>query len=131
MAQWWHGRPVQLAGLALGASLLAFGLVGCQVLSTTVTSVTGTYEPYNPALGNQGIPAEQVDFTVSGYTAGDIVCVIEVFDNSGVEVGSTVATIHPATSGGGTVNESVPVDITGNIFEGIPSNAVMSCGTSG
>jgi hypothetical protein len=32
-------------------------LSGCVFLPVTVNSVIGTYEPYNPMLGNEGIPA--------------------------------------------------------------------------
>jgi len=131
MAQLWRKRTVRLAGLALGGSVLALVLTSCQVLPVDVTSVTGTYEPYNPSLGDEGIPTEQVDFTVSGYTSGYIVCLIEVFNDSGQMVGSTVATTNPATGSSGTVDESVPVDITGDIFNGTAANAIVRCGTRG
>jgi hypothetical protein len=131
MSEWWHRRSVRLVGLGAGASLLTIGLASCQLLSTTVTSVTGTYEPYDPALGDEAIPAEQVDFTISGYTSGEIVCLVEAIDNSGQRVGSTIADLSPAATGDGTVDGSVIVDITGNIFDGTSSNAVVHCATKG
>ena len=99
----------------------------------TVTSVTGTYEPYNPFLGNQGIPAEQVDFTVNGYPSGDgnLICLIEVFDGSDGLVGSTVAQVATDAGSDESLTESVPVDVTGDVFDGPPSDAVVKCGTDG
>jgi hypothetical protein len=131
MVKRWLRRSVRLVGLVAGGSLLAFSLSSCVVLPVTVNSVTGTYEPYNPMFGDEGIPAEEVDFTVGGSPSGDLICLIEVFNNSGQMVGSTVMGTGPQTGNSASVEESVPVDITGNIFNGSASNAIVRCGTKG
>jgi hypothetical protein len=95
-------------------------------LPTKVTSVTATLEPYNPAFSNQGISAEQVDFTVSSVT-GNFSCKIDVL-RSGRIVGSTMATMGPPSEGSSSLTESVPVEgIRGGTFAGKPSNAHVTC----
>jgi hypothetical protein len=104
-------------------------------LAVTVTSVTGTLEPYNPALRSSGVPAEQVDFTVGDYAFGSagLVCLISVRD-AGQLVGSAIVTFG---SRGGTpvsgalqqVAESVAVDITlPSPCNGPPFDASAGCG---
>lgn len=131
MAMLWRSKPVRLVSLLAGGSLLALALSSCTVLPVTVNSVIGTYEPYNPALTNEGIPAEEVDFTVGGSPSGALVCLVEVLTNSGQMVGSTVITTGPQTGNSASVEESVPVDISGDIFNGSASNAIVRCGTKG
>jgi len=122
-------RGCRFLVLVFGGSLLAIALTSCNFLPVTVNSVIGTYEPYNPALGNQGIPAEEVDFTVGGSPSGEIVCLVEVLNDSGQRVGSTIMTTGPQSGNAASVNESIPVDVTGNIFNGSAANAVVQCGT--
>jgi hypothetical protein len=128
MTRLWRTRPARFLGLAAGGSLLALALSACMIFPVTVSSVTGTYEPYNPSLANQGLPAEQVDFTVGGSPSGSLVCLIEVFSDAGQLLGSTVVTTGPQTGLAPTVDESVAVPITGEIFDGGPSNARVVCG---
>jgi len=91
-----------------------------------VTSVSATLEPYNPQLANQGIAAEQVNFTVSSVT-GNFSCQIDVL-RSGRIVGSTTATMGPPSAGSTSVTESIPVEgIRGGTFAGKPSNAHVAC----
>lgn len=91
-----------------------------------VTSVKATLEPYNPQLGNQGIPAEEVSFTVNSV-AGSSSCRIEVV-RSGRIVGSTTITIRPPSGESGSVTTSVPVErMKGGTFAGRPSNAHVVC----
>jgi len=104
-------------------------LSSCDFLPVTVNSVIGTYEPYNPMVGNEGVPAEEVDFTVGGSPSGELVCLVEVLNDSGQRVGSTIMTTGPQSGNAASVNESIPVDITGNIFNGTAANAVVHCGT--
>ena len=98
-------------------------------LPAKVTSVTATLEPYNPQFANQGIPAEQVNFTVSSVT-GNFSCKIDVL-RSGRIVGTTTAEMGPPLGGSGSVTEvteSVPVEgIKGGTFAGNPSNAHVAC----
>ena len=123
MAQLWQMRSVRLVGLAAGGSLLTLALSSCTVFPVTVNSVTGTYVP-DPPVG--GIPAEQVDFTVHGSPTADLVCLIEVFNDSGQMVGSTVSTTgEPSGSSSQDISEAVP--ITGDNFNGTSSNAVIRC----
>jgi hypothetical protein len=104
-------------------------LSGCDFLPVTVTSVLGTYEPYNPVLGSEGIPAEEVDFTVGGSPSGEIVCLVEILNDAGQRVGSTIMTTGPQSGNAASVDESIAVDITGSIFNGTAANAVVQCGT--
>ena len=115
--------------LVAGGSLLAVVLASCTFLPVTVNSVIGTYEPYNPMLGNEGIPAEEVDFTVGGSPSGQLICLVQVLDDSGQRVGSTIMTTGTQSGNIASVDESVAVDITGNIFNGTAANAVVHCGT--
>jgi hypothetical protein len=95
-----------------------------------VTSVTATLEPYNPQFADQGIPAEQVSFTVRS-TDLPLSCTIDVV-RSGRTVGSTVVGLG-ASAGVGTgasdlVAETVPVEgIKGGTFAGSPANAHVFC----
>jgi hypothetical protein len=117
---------------AIGAcSLSALALSSCVGgLPVTVNSVTGTLEPYNPQFGNQGIPAEQIDFTVGNYTgSSELVCLIGV-RHAGQLVGWTLATFgsRAGTSTSGGVDESVAVDINlPSPFDGAPSDATVGC----
>jgi hypothetical protein len=95
-------------------------------LPANVTSVTATLEPYNPLYANQGIAAEQVNFTVSsvtGYSSYKIDVV-----RSGRIVGTTTPEWGPL-GGSGSVTETVPVEgIKGGTFAGNPSK--RPCGLS-
>lgn len=122
-------RVFRFLALVIGGSLLTIALSGCDFLPVTVNSVIGTYEPYDPMLTNEGIPAEEVDFTVGGSPSGELVCLVVVFDDSGQRVGSTIMTTGAQTGSSDSVNVSVAVDITGDIFNGTPANAVVHCGT--
>jgi len=125
----WKRGTLRFLVLAIGGSLLATVLSSCDFLPVTVNSVTGTYEPYNPMLGNEGIPAEEVDFTVGGSPSGELVCLVVVLNDSGQRVGSTIMTTGAQSGNASSVDESVPVDITGDIFNGTAANAVVHCGT--
>ena len=123
-------RLVRL-GAMCACSLSALALTSCiGGLPVTVTSVTGTLEPYNPQFGNQGIPAEQVDFTVGDYTGStDLICLIGVY-HVGQLVGSTIATFgsQGGTSTPGGVDKSVAVEISlPSPFDGAPSDAKVGC----
>jgi hypothetical protein len=122
-------EAIPVLGAGFAGPLLAVALSGCDFLPVTVTSVVGTYEPYNPMLGDEGIPAEQVGFTVGGSPSGELVCLVEVFNDSGQRVGSTIMTTGSQNGNDASVDESVPVDITGDIFDGTAANAVVHCGT--
>jgi len=127
-------RPWQLLAISLMAGA---SCVGCSstpksiaassgYLPVKVTSVTATLEPYNPQSANQGVPAEQVSFTVSSVS-GDFSCSIDVL-RSGRVVGKTFAGFAPASGASGSVKESVPVEgIKGPSFDGRPSNAHVTC----
>lgn len=133
-----HRRLVRLGAVGAVAAL-ALALSGCTGgLPTTVTSVTGTLEPYLPTLGDQGIPAEQVNFTVDDYSYGsaDLVCLIGVRYDGNL-VGSTLVTIGsevgtPSQGGVGEVDESVAVEVDlPSPFDGTPSDASVGCATGG
>jgi hypothetical protein len=95
-------------------------------LHTEVTSVIATLEPYNPQIGDQGIPAEQVNFTVT-LVPGDFECRVEVLHMDRI-VGATMVTMGPTTSSSGSVAESVSVEhIRGGTFAGRPSDARVVC----
>jgi len=118
-------RQIQRAGLLGSALLSAFALTSClPVLPATVTSVTGTLTPYNPTLSSSGIPAEQVDFTISPN--GPFECTVRV-SNGGKVVGSTFATFGEPQGNPSSVQESVDVSITGDTFQGSPSDASVTC----
>gem|GEM_PF-4686926 len=96
-----------------------------------VTSVTATLEPYNPQISNGGIPAEQVNFTVSAasgsFVSGSFSCTIEVL-RSGRQVGATTVGFGPPGSSSSSLQESVPVEgIKGDNFAGKPSDAHVVC----
>lgn len=98
-------------------------------LSVQVTSVTATLLPYNPQVSNRGIPAEHIDFTVSGIPASSAPssfrCNIEVF-HSGRQVARTsLGTGAPPEYTNS--NQSVGVAVTGGGFAGRPSDAHISC----
>ncbi len=111
-------------------------------LKVNVTSVTPTLEPYNPQLSNHGIPAEQVNFTVIGLptppTDTYLHCHVAV-SHSGQQVGTTsmVAGVSatpppppllgPYETRGGKSRQSVSVEVTGDNFEGQPSDAHVAC----
>ena len=143
LARRYH-RPVIRSWPLLAIPLIAGGLfAGCSPtpvsskssslfpatsgnLPANVTSVTATLEPYNPQFANQGIPAEQVNFTVSSVT-GCFSCKIDVV-RSGRIVGTTTAKMGPPLGGSGSVTETVPVyGIKGGTFAGNPSNAHVAC----
>jgi hypothetical protein len=122
-------KSVRLIGLAVGGSLLAFALTSCIGFAVTVNSVTGSYQPYNPMFATGGIPTEAVDFTVNGSPTENLVCLIEVFNNSGQMIGNTVAGLgEPPGGWGSSQEESVGVSVTGDIFNGTSSNALVRCG---
>jgi hypothetical protein len=93
-------------------------------LKVQVTSVTPTLEPYNPQLSNHGVPAEQVNFTVSGLPTSSthpyLHCHVAV-SHSGRQVGVT------SMVAGATASQSGSVEVTGNNFDGQPSNAHVAC----
>jgi hypothetical protein len=98
-------------------------------LRVQVTSVTATLLPFNPQLSNRGIPAEHIDFTVSGLpptsAPSSFRCDIEVF-HSGRQVGMTsFGTGAPPDYI--TSSQSVGVAVTGGSFAGRPSDAHISC----
>jgi hypothetical protein len=95
-------------------------------LPVKITSVAATLEPYNPQLGNHGIPAEQVNFAVK-TTAPYFSCKIDVF-RSGHIVGTTTSEMASPLERTGSVTESVPVErIKGATFAGKPSDAHVVC----
>ncbi len=133
-----HRRLVRL-GAGGTIALLALALSGCTGgLPTMVTSVTGTLEPYLPTLGDQGIPAEEVDFTVDDYSYGsaDLVCLVGVRYDGNL-VGSTLVTFGskagtPTPGTAGEVEESVDVEVDlPSPFKGTPSDASVGCVTRG
>jgi hypothetical protein len=95
-------------------------------LPVTVTSVTPTTTPYDPTRASAGYPAEQVDFTVGSSPTGGITCQIEIVHNGAI-VGSTVAGIGLAAGARPPFQLSVTVDVSGDNFNGTPSNAQVSC----
>jgi hypothetical protein len=95
-------------------------------LPVTVTSVTATTTPYDPTRASAGYPAEQVDFTVGGSPTGGITCQIEIVHNGAI-IGSTVAGIGLAAGPHPTVQTSVTVNVSGDNFNGTPSDAQVSC----
>jgi len=123
-------------GAVSACCLLALALSSCiGGLPVTVNSVTGTLEPYNPATASSGIPAEQVDFTVSDYIFGSspLVCLVDVY-HSGAFVGTTVATVgsEAGTSVPGGVDESIAVEVDlPSPFDGTPADATVHCVTNG
>jgi hypothetical protein len=123
MVQLWQKRLVRLVGLAAGGSLLALVLTSCTFYPVTVNSVTATYVP-NPPVG--GIPAEQVDFTIHGSHTGGFVRLVQVFNNSGKLVGSTV--LNGLSNGKSTQEVSDAIPVKGNNFNGTASNASVKCG---
>lgn len=136
MARLRHRRLVRLGAVG-SIAVLALALAGCTGgLPTTVTSVTGTLEPYLPTLGDQGIPAEQVDFTVDDYSYGsaDLVRLVGVRYDGNL-VGSTLVTFGseagtPTPGAVGEVDESVAVEVTvPSPFKGTPSDASVGCVT--
>ena len=128
MPHLWQKKSVRLVGLAVGGSLLAFALTSCIGFAVTVNSVTGSYQPYNPMFATGGIPTEAVDFTVNGSPTENLVCLIEVFNNSGLMVGNTVAGLGEPPGGWGTAQEeAIGVSVTGDIFNGTSSNALVRC----
>ena len=92
-----------------------------------VTSVTATLEPYNPQISNHGIPAEEVNFSVSGLptssTGSYLHCNVGIF-HLGRQVGATSVVT------GATATQSVGVEISGNNFAGKPADAHVECRTS-
>jgi hypothetical protein len=93
-------------------------------LGVQVSSVTPTFEAYNPQLSSHGLPAELVHFTVSGLptpTAGLYLhCSITIL-HSGKKVGSTSVVTGAAAS------QSVSVEVDGDNFAGKPSDAHVVC----
>jgi hypothetical protein len=95
-------------------------------LPVKVMSVNAALEPYNPQYANQGIPAEQVSFTVSSVS-GDVSCSIDVL-RSGPIVGKTFVGFGPSSGSSGSLRESWAVEgIKGSTFLGEPSNAHVTC----
>lgn len=79
-------------------------------------------------FGNEEIPAEQGDFTVGGPSSGDLVCLVEVLNDSGLRH-EALMTTGPPFGNADSVKESVAVVITGTIFNGTAARAVAHCGT--
>jgi hypothetical protein len=97
-----------------------------QTLPTKVISVTATLEPYNPQLTTQGIPAEEVTFTV-GPVSGNFSCQVDVL-RSGQTVGSKEVSIGGPGGNLSSEMESVSVEqIKGGTFVGTTSNARVAC----
>lgn len=94
-------------------------------LQVQVTSVTATLLPYNPEFSNGGIPAEQVEFTISGVppppAPTSLRCNIEVF-HSGRQVGGTTVGFGDSAS-----RQSWSVEVKGGNFAGKPSDALVAC----
>jgi hypothetical protein len=101
-------------------------------LRAQVTSVTATLLPYNPELSSHGIPAEQVNFTVSEIAVSSAPssfrCNIEVF-HSGRQVGATSVSTG-APSGYSISSQSVSVEVNGDNFAGKYSDAHVNCQVS-
>jgi hypothetical protein len=89
-----------------------------------VTGVRATLEPYNPALTDHGLPAEQVTFSVRGATTFS--CRVAVHHDGHV-VGTTTVGFGPPSHRSSVQNESVPVGITGATFAGTTSSATVTC----
>lgn len=126
-----HAR-VMLLGLVSLAGIAACGQPTASSsgsLPVSVTVVTGTFTPYNPRLSQEGVPAEEVDFTVGGAPLGSFVCNIEV-QHAGHEVGHTSLAASPPTGHPRTVHESVAVAISGATFTGTPADAQITCDRS-
>jgi len=126
-------RRLIMTGLVIsGAGLFACGSPQTQSPSSSlhslgveVVTVTEALEPYNPQLANQGIPAEEVTFEVTGVS-GPFSCTIQVL-RSGHAVGHTTVSFgSPGESP--SIQESVGVDgIEGGTFNGRPSDARIEC----
>ena len=93
-------------------------------LVVKVTEVRATLEPYNPALSDHGIGAEQVAFTVRGATTFSCRIIVR---RDGRVVGATTVGFGPPSQVSSVLNESVPVDITGATFAGTTSSATVTC----
>jgi hypothetical protein len=136
------GQPLSapIVGIATDLTTAGYWLVGSdgvvhgfnastgRPLPVTVTSVTATTTPYDPTRAPAGYPAEQVDFTVGGSPSGQITCPIEVL-HGGVVVGSTVARIGLPAGSPSAVQKSVTVNVSGDNFNGNPSDAQVACYT--
>jgi len=93
-------------------------------LGVQVTSVTATLEPYDPQISTHGIPAEQVNFTVSGLPSPSahytLHCTLAIF-HEGRQVGAT------RMDAGAAASQSVSVEVNGDNFDGKPSDAQVAC----
>jgi len=124
----WLVWPVLVVGgaTALGCSATPAALPSSApgTLRVEVTSVTPILEPYNPQISHHGLPAEQVNFILTGVpmssSPSHIHCDIGVF-HSGRRVGST------SVVAGATTSQSVSVEVDGNNFAGKPSDAHVVC----
>jgi hypothetical protein len=123
----WFVLPISVVSgaLALGCSITPSAAPRSSgSVQVHVTSVRAILEPYNPQISNHGIPAEQINFTVGGLPTPSnhlfLHCNIAVF-HSDRQVGATSLTAGAATS------LSVGVQVNGDNFEGIPSDAHIVC----
>lgn len=125
MKSLWSTIPILVAG-----GVATFGCGSTPTIPTSgklgvqVTSVAATLEPYNPQISNHGIPAEQVNFTVSGLPKSSATsyfhCSVRVF-HSGRQVGAT------SVVSGASPRQSVSVEVRGRNFAGKPSDAHVRC----
>jgi hypothetical protein len=121
-------------GLALVGLIAIAGLTACGQqrsssagpLPVTVTSVTGTFTPYNPTLSSGGLPAEEVGFTVGGSPTGPFLCDVQV-RYSGRTVGHTSISASPPGGNPRTVQEAIEVTISRAAFAGTPADAQVTC----
>ncbi len=98
-------------------------------LHAVVTSVTATSLPYNPELTTGGIPAEQVNFSITGIFTGAIECTATVIQG-GETMGSQAESIGLPVSStrSTTVSETINVSpLSVSPFDGSPSDARVTC----
>jgi hypothetical protein len=94
--------------------------------SVVVTGVTGTLAPYDPMVASEGIPEENVAFTVYDPPTLGFFCDIQV-RSSGKLVGTLQVGIGALAGHPASASESVPVQINGPTFDGSASDASVSC----
>ena len=88
---------------------------------TQVTSVDGVLLPYNPMEGDQGIPAEGVDFVIHNPGHFPLTCVVQVLHN-GMIVGTSQVGVGPYVVNGGAWPS-----VDGSTFSGTPADAKVRC----
>lgn len=109
-------------------TVFGFNALTGRALPVTVTSVTATTTPYDPTHASAGYPAEQVNFTVGGSPTGSLTCQIVILYNGTVVGSATYGRGLPAGSPS-SLQESATVDVSGDNFDGNPSNAHVTCST--